>query len=52
MSELDIEVNSQIQQRDKLLNINEVTKAISCTEKLSQLRAEREKCKKNLQCCR
>ena len=48
MSELEIEVNLQIQQRDKLLNINEVTKAISCTEKLSQLRAEKRKMQEEL----
>ena len=48
ISELDIEVNLQIQQQDKLLNIHEVTKAISCTEKLLQLRAEKRKMQEEL----
>lgn len=48
ISEVEIEMRLQMQQREKLKNINELTKAISCTEKLSELRGKKRKMQEEL----
>ena len=46
--ELDVEMRLQMQQREKFKNINELTRAINCTEKLSELRGKKRKIQEEL----